>query len=255
MNRAKWFALVLLTVLLVLAGFIMFKNRMLLFPKKHFNYSRDYQNFNIYSEQPIPDDIDTLFDQVSYRLKNVLQYQAYTYDIFLCAQPKTYAMFAQEVGRPAKTQGFNLQPLNFIFINQTFINEMNKRNIFGYQYNILEGDIVHIIAHEIVHQLIAEKIGYFNMRQLEVWKLEGFCEYAASKRKKESDPSYSFSELYWSYQKGMFDHVSAGRKEYIASMICVEYLLDYKAQDFEQLVLEQQSQKEVLMEINSQFAK
>jgi len=236
-------------LLLVVAGYILATNWILIYPDARFPYRLDYKEFTIRSDEPIEKQIEQHLDGVSWRLASVLKYQDGSYKIYFCNRPKTYEIFSQKVGKPQKTQGFNLQPLNHIFINVPFVKEIKSKNQSRHKYSILEGNLAHVIAHEICHQLIADEIGYFTMRKVEMWKLEGFCEYAASKKIKQNNPAYRFDQLVGDFHDGVFDEIAAGRKFYIESEILVEYYLDYKNKTFTNLIRTDVDKEELLKEL------
>ena len=215
----KYSFLGVLVLIIIVSGYLLVTTWILLNPNEKFPYHAEYKEFTIRSDEPIQKHIKQKLDSTSWRLAPVFDYKNHRYQIYLCNNPETYGVFSKKVGKPQNTQGFNLQPLNHIFINVSFVKEMKSRNNVGFKYSILEGNLSHIIAHEICHQLIAEQIGFLRMRKIDSWKLEGFCEYAASKRIKENDTSYRFSESVANYFNGRFDTISSGRRFYIESMI------------------------------------
>jgi hypothetical protein len=233
-------------------GYELFRNWILIQPATNFEHHREYGAFNIYSNQPIDEETKKIFDEVSFRLVDILDFNEGSYKVFLCSNPDTYGRFAQKAGKPQKTQGFNLQPLNHVFINMPFINKIKAQNSEGHRYSILEGNPAHILAHEICHQLIAKEIGFFRMRQKETWKLEGFCEYAASKRLREKDPSYSFAAFAEAYFSGRYDHIAPGRQFYIRSRLFTEYYLDHEDRSFEELMATSLTEDELLEELKRQ---
>jgi len=87
------------------------------------------------------------------------------------------------------------------------------------------------------------------MRKIDSWKLEGFCEYSASKRVKRNDTSYRFSESVANYFNGRFDNISSGRRFYIESMMITEYYLDYGNNKFNDLVKDDINKGKILQEI------
>jgi len=130
---------------------------------------------------------------------------------------------------------------------------MKARNTSGSKFNLLEGNLAHIIAHEICHQLITEEIGYFRMRKTGNWKLEGFCEYTASKRRKTENDTYQFREFAADYFNGQFDELPAGRKLYLKSLLLTEYYLSYLDRSFTELVHNKVSEYNLLDEIRDRY--
>ena len=236
-----------LTFIFIVISYLGITNWILFNPNKKFAFQLEYKEFNVRSDRPIDESIKRILDSVSIRLTSILDYDEGVYQIYLCNNPETYYIFSKKVGKPLDTQGFNLQPINHIFINVSFVQEMKSRNNVGFKYHILEGSLSHIIAHEICHQLIADRIGFFRMRRIDSWKLEGFCEYSASKRVKQNDASYRFSELVANFLDGQFDNISQGRRFYIESMIIVEYYLENMSKNFSDLV-ENDIKKDILLQ-------
>lgn len=236
-------------LLILFVGFEVVNNWILLQPKQQFEYQKEYKKFKIYSDNPIENDLELILDEVSFRLYNTLNFDKGEYEIFLCKRTEIYDRFAKKVGKSARTQGFNLHPLNYIFINVPFIQEIMERNTDGHKYSILEGNIAHIIAHEICHQLIANKIGYLKMRYVESWKLEGFCEYSASQRIKRKDNFYSYTAFAKDFFNGEYHEISYGRKFYIRSLLLTEYFIDQKRRSFNDLIDTKLSENELLEEI------
>ena len=229
--------LTLTTILIVLLiALLAYQNWIILNPGGEFKHQVWYQEFNVYSETPIGDELKVILDEVSFRLSQIPGYYQGKYKIFLCSNSETFGKFADIVGKPNRTQGFNLQPLNYIFINASLVEEIRTQNINGYKYNILEGNIAHIIAHEIVHQLIADQLGYFKMRGTDSWKLEGYCEYAASLEMKKMDSLYQFTDFYTDYFSGKYSELPSGKIFYIKSALITEYYLDHKNKLFEDLI-------------------
>lgn len=243
--------LVFISLLLcsIYIGYELFHNWILIHPAACFEHHTVYGVFKISSNQPIDVETMQIFDEVSFRLADILDFKEESYKVFICRDLDTYRRFAQKAGKPVKTQGFNLQPLNHIFINMPFINEIKAQNSEGHRYSILEGNPAHILAHEICHQLIAEEIGFFRMRRTEAWKLEGYCEYAAAKRLREKDSTYDFAAFANAYFSGRYDHIAPGRRFYIRSRLLTEYFLDYEDRSFEELMATSLTEEEVLEKV------
>ena len=238
-----------LALILIILSYSLITYWILFSPNENFPYHLEYNEFNIRSDEPIEENLIQKLDSVTIRLASVLDYDKGVYQIYLCNNPKTYGIFSRKVGKPINTQGFNIQPLNHIFINVSFVKEMKSRNNSGFKYHIIEGDLSHLIAHEICHQLIAGRIGFIRMRNVDSWKLEGYCEYSASKHIKEIDVSYSFGDFVTDFFGGQFYNISTGRKFYIESLIITEYYLDYKNKSFIDLVNDNIDKEKLLQEI------
>lgn len=221
-------------------------------PGSLLGFSASYNEFRVQSDFPVRhSELKPVLDDVTMRLRNILDYGAEPYTLFLIHDPETFAKFARKAGRSQNIQGFNLQPLNYVFINRAFIREVGAQNIAGHRYSILEGSESHIIAHEICHELISRRIGFWNMRNTARWKQEGFCEYAASANLKKIDASYRFEDLASAFFAGDFDRYPPGRKFYVASGLAVEYFLDRKRQSFDDLFKTEAGMADLLEEIKA----
>lgn len=206
----------------------------LLCPKPYFEFEMEYNEFQVYADCPKGEALKSILDEVSARLRSIpIEGPEPQYTLFICYDAERYKMFANKAGKPATSQGFNLMPLGYTFINQSFISKIKKANSHGYQYNLLEGNPAHIITHEITHQLLSKELGFFKVRQIPTWKLEGYCEYAASLHPKRRDSSYQFKNELFKYFAGQYDHIPAGRQFYIRSQLLTEYYLDHQENSFD----------------------
>ena len=118
----------------------------------------------------------------------------------------------------------------------SFIERIKQRYGPQYGYGILEGDVGHVITHEIIDELIVDRVGFLKGRFLPSWKKEGYCEYSASHYKAKQDTGYSLENMVNRYSNGFYDDVGAGRKYYVFSKILVEYLLTVRNMTFDELI-------------------
>jgi len=228
MRPIKLLKLAILVSFALYLTFEIYNNWIIIYPLNVFGYHKKYDRYDIYSDQPLSNETDTLFDQVTTRLEDTPGFLKNDYKVFLCNKIETYKLFSDKVGRPFLTQGMNIQPINYIFVNLTFIRRLKRESKVDFKYSILEGNPAHIIAHEICHQLIADQIGYLTMLSTDRWKKEGYCEYMASIKIKAKDPKYDFFKMADTYFHGGFNMISKQRKFYIKSLLATEYYFNYK---------------------------
>ncbi len=255
-NKVKYGVFSILIFIAVIVA-VQFSNAwMLINPGAHFDYNWTHKEFRVYSDKPEIPEFRIILDDVSNRLEGILGYDFNKrYDIFLCNSPDFYEKFANKIGKPEKTQGFNLQPLGYTFVNLSFISKMREEGKNKFQHSILEGNPGHILAHEICHQLISEKIGFLKSRKTATWKLEGYCEYAASTLSKREDKNYRFSDEVRKFISGYYSGISPGRKYYIKSLLMTEYFLDIKGKSFDELMNEEISEDELFKEVQQTNSK
>lgn len=240
---------------LLLIGIVIYQvsvNWLILRPASLLTFSASYENFQVHSDAPVdPAELSRVADHVGLRLDNILDYGREQQTVFLCNDPEIFGAFARKAGRSQNVQGFNLQPLDYIFINLDFIGETRDRNTTGHQYSILEGSESHIVAHEICHGLITRRLGYWKMRRTESWKQEGFCEYAATVNLKKRDASYRFEDFASAYFAGEYQRYPPGKQFYIGSQLAAEYFLDHNNGTFEELMNTEIQRAEILAEIEA----
>ncbi len=221
----------------------------LISPHSYFLHQSHQPPFYVYADRKIDSCTISLIDEVTIRLKNnplFITCNTSTPHIFLCYDRELYASFAQKIGKPTNSQGFHLQPLHYSFISLSFIKEIHAQNLISHRHNILEGSPSHIIAHELMHGFISSSLGYWKARKKEEWKIEGYCEYAASVYEKKRDEEYSLSASVNRFFNGYYDDLPAGKKYYIQSSFMVEYLLEVEGMTFWSLMKENRSEDEIL---------
>lgn len=195
---------------------------------------------NIYSEEPVNKSIKDEIVNAIHRLTaspihnpNKQQY------IFFCSNNDTYAMFAEPLNASLNSQGLNILPLKYVFISLPNIKD--KREWFGdaYKHTVVEGNVAHIIAHEITHGDIQDKVGFINVRSIPQWKNEGFAEYAATIYAIRNDASAGLNKrIRRSYQPDFLQGYST-QGLYVHSQLLVEYLMEEEQLTFQELMKEE----------------
>ena len=234
-RKVRWSLYVILAIIVVIE---VSRAYPFLIADRYFDYQVNYGPYHIRSDEVIDHEVYRVFDEVSDRLSIFRDSDTdKPYDIFLCGDQQLYGRFAKITGRSAQTQGFNLLPLKKIFINLTYIDVIHSQNENEkYQYNLLDGDPAHIVAHEIVHGWIQDELGYWKARKLDTWKREGYCEYVASKKVKLEDPEYSLEQSIEDFKSGYFSDISPELMIYIKGEMMVEQLMEEGEMSFVELV-------------------
>ncbi len=195
----------------------------LLTAKSYFEYHFEYQRFKVHWHKPPDYGIGHIFGEVEQRIRQVPIFEGNeSFEVLLCNE-ETYTVFAEVFRRPIQSQGIYIPFFNYVLINVPFIREMQERSDGRFSYNLLEGNIIHIISHEIIHQLLKEELGFLKVRSLPQWKQEGFCEYWASRWAKQRDPSYTLKSRVDQYNSGFYDQAGSVRKDYIEAHLLTEY--------------------------------
>jgi hypothetical protein len=121
-------------------------------------------------------------------------------------------------------------------------------------------DLTYLLAHEMIHNLQANKYGMINfspIKQPPKWKLEGYPEYIA-KRNTLKHPEYNFIheiERYLKLQSEASDIYLEVKENvflpfyYYKGRLMVEYLMDVKGLTYDQILQDTRSEDEIFNEL------
>jgi hypothetical protein len=122
-----------------------------------------------------------LADEVNRRLMASGFYDSSRTDrVFFFQNEKLYSFFVKLSLLKHTPQGFNLSIFGNSYVNGPFIKRLAESTAMPPKYSIHEGSYGHIIAHEIAHQYIIDRIGRTGWLKLPHWKQEGLPEYIAN---------------------------------------------------------------------------
>ena len=204
-----------------------------------FNHHYKVGNFNIYSDSEI-NSPDILIEKVNSRViaceifKDNLEH-----NIYISSSEKKFSFFAKITGSSYPAQGFNINYLNKIFISKSFINETHKERKAASKlipYSALEGNIIEVICHEIIHSFVYDKLGASKYALIPFWKQEGYAEYAANISVKEKDSLYNFNNRVDIYLDDGFWGDNKAVKDYYEAELLVENLIENKKLSFDLLM-------------------
>ncbi|MFC2085146.1 hypothetical protein ACFLS9_08820 [Bacteroidota bacterium] len=208
----------------------------LAYPQPMFSHHINYGNFSVYSDKPIQASHLTVLNDVETRIKETEIYHPdFHANIFLCNNPTLHDMFVFLSGKTGPAQGLNLSLVDNSFINIHFIDQINYYHDRRFKHTHLTGELPHIIAHELIHNLITNHFGWLKSRKLPSWKVEGYCEYGSTISKIKRD---TFSNLH-KRSSMLFEDDLYGTnphsKFYYKSQLIVENLVENEGYDFEKL--------------------
>jgi len=206
-----------------------------------FNWHYQVDNFNIYSDSEITSaEILLLKKEINDRvIACEIFKEDLEHNIYISSSEKKFSFFAKIVGSSYPAQGFNINYLNKIFISESFINETHKERKAANKlipYSALEGDIIEIICHEIIHSFVYDKLGAEKYALIPFWKQEGYAEYAANISIKEKDSLYSFNNRVDIYLDDEFWGDNKAVKDYYEAELLVENLIENKKMSFDLLM-------------------
>jgi capsule polysaccharide modification protein KpsS len=150
---------------------------LLAYPQVLFAHEVSYKNFNVYSREPISQDVYAMLDKVEVQLSaSQLNNTAVKPKIFLTNSQKLYSLLSLYIGGNSFGKGFPLLPTSNVFINEADISrDLVFRKAPANNQRSLSG----VISHEITHLHIRSRFGYVQNVTLPTWKKEGYCEYVA----------------------------------------------------------------------------
>ena len=243
----KWVTILVLAIV----SFECIRALPLLFPHPFFAHKTSIDEFKLFADSPID---STTLSQVHDAIQRVKRSEIYTvssrHRIFLCFNEKKYAFFSSLAGKNKYSQGINIEPTGNVFISKSFINEIRNRYGPAFEGSFLEGSIVHIIAHEILHTVITDKVGYWPSRKLPHWLKEGYAEYGAA----QSDKNSTLAQQLWLETKRFYAidqrSLSAIRYQYLRSKLLIKYLIDIEERSVETVLTTSFNESEVIASLN-----
>lgn len=241
----KWLGVIVgLIIVLVLLDIVVLATPGPFFPKE-----KQYGNITVYSEKPIDQKTDSIMSKVFLRLEKVPIYDPESkYNLCFCSTQKKFSFFARLTVRANRIMGFSL--LGSAYVNEDFINELRQKTEGKPKYLTREGSIVHVATHELMHGYINDYYGSIAARTLPVWKIEGYCEYGVNQFVAPQDRGYSIPERIDIYLDDSEWNPTAEvhRPHYLWGLM-MEYLINVKGLDFEQVMAEYVTKKKVFQEM------
>jgi hypothetical protein len=209
----------------VLALFLLYVG-VVVFPEPWFSHSTTLGGFRVYSDEPLPPNLDELIDDVDRRVA-AMDHKASGASprIFLCHDPERYARFAFLLRKGPSSLAIGVSLADEMFINMSRVRRFAELNRGTIRHSRFEGNLAEVIAHEIAHFHSLHALGYRAHLAQPMWKSEGWAEYQANLAAIRADPDYDLRERiarllddgFWSSDHG----TARGLWE---SQILVEYL-------------------------------
>ena len=167
----------------VLAAVVVFALQLtvLAYPQPFFSDRARAGAVTLYSDATGELPLDSLAWEADRRLRASDLYDSTRNDrVFLIHNEGTFRFFARISFLRPDLQGFNLSLFDNSFINLSRIQRMAANSNDAPDFSIREGDIAHIVVHEIAHGYLADRIGRSAWKRLPLWKQEGYPEYVAN---------------------------------------------------------------------------
>ncbi len=210
---------------------------MLSYPSVLFNNNKQYKNFTIYSDQTIGPEIDTTISQVKEWLEQIEVYnKKRKIDIYLCYKKNQFRKISFFTLRKDDVMGINLPELSNCVINISVVEKFGQLTNKKPKYHSREGNLSHVIAHELMHQYIADWGTTSRFKKIPTWKLEGYCEFGANYVRAKMDCVSLENRLRVYYDDTEWNITSETHRGHYLWGIMVEYLSTRKEMSFDQIM-------------------
>lgn len=241
----KWLGLIVgIIVIFVLLDIVVLATPGLFFPEE-----KQYGAITVYSEKPIGQETDSIMSEVLLRLNKVPIYDPKRkYNLCLCSTQKKFSTFARLTVRANRIMGFSL--LGSAYVNEDLIRELGLKTGGKPKYLSREGSVMHVATHELMHGYINDYYGSITARTLPVWKIEGYCEYGVNQFVAPQDSGYSIQERIDIYlDDTKWNPTAEVHRPWYVWGLMMEYLINVKGLDFEQVMAENITKKMVYQEM------
>lgn len=223
---SKLLKIFLAVLLLPLAAYVLAAA----FPKPMFDYRYGYENYRVWSDRPIPDEITRVLDDVTRRLRtSSLHDRETTVEIFFCNEPWRLWLygraFSTRLGGAADVWLTRQVFIRASDIPANRIHSPGRRPIA----DAAQRPLSYFIAHEITHSDVSRHFGRTVMLRYPQWLLEGYADYVG----KGGDFDFEEDRVLFAAGASALDHGRTGL--YREFHLKVAYLLDKKGWTLQQV--------------------
>lgn len=228
----------------------------LLFPNKLFAYQMQYRQVNIYSNEPIDQTITSVLRKALSRCEESELYDAqYRLDLFLA-----YGTWYNDYHGALLGGATSAKSTQNNIVIQVPI-DLHQSKFYRAGFQPCEGDLVYLVAHEMVHNLQYHRYGATTFNPIHpppMWKLEGYPEYIA-RQPQRTEPSYSLEaeiDRYLTEAGNSVDGFVASKEGgckapyyYYKGRLMVEYLMDVKGWSYDRIMNDTASEDAVFASV------
>ena len=212
-----------------------------------FLFSHKYQNANltVYSDKPIPLNIERITDEVLLRLNKSSLFNANrTYAVYISNDIWRWSLLAYPANLTTRLGGFNAGFHGNVFIRPSIISENKIIPPGSYLLDAEQRDLVYFITHEIVHALLYDEVGYIsNFINYPRWFQDGYPDYIAKKYFDFGDNLVQFKndEKRLTIQSGL----------YVRYHLYVAYLMDIKNYSIREIIENTPDESDIVHSLTS----
>lgn len=230
-------------LLLLLAAYVLATA----FPKPMFDYRGSYQNYRVWSDRPIPEEINAVLDDVTRRLRRSSLHDRETpVEIFFCNDAWRLWFYGRAFN--ARMGGAaDVWLTRQVFIRAADIpsNRIHSPGA-GPIADAAQRPLSYFIAHEITHSDVSRRFGRTVMLRYPEWLLEGYADYVG----KGDDFDFEENRALFAAGERALDRKRSGLyREY---HLKVAYLLDRKGWTLDQVFANPPAEKELDTRLRAQ---
>lgn len=220
-------------IVLVLVLLIGLQVSVLAFPAPWFDGSVREGNISLYYKGASPEAMPPLVRDVARRVRDAEVYREDVHlRVFVCPSRGLFNLFARLSRVPVSVPGFNLSLLNNSFVSVPELEARRRHNLAGITHSALSGDLAQCIAHELTHDYMQERLGFWQYRRIPRWKTEGYAEFGATQAAVAAD-----SEATLSSRVAMLDLLTdPGARDYYESALLVAFLAGERGLTFDEIM-------------------
>lgn len=200
------------------------------FPKPLFAYRYSYENYRVWSDQPIPDEMAGVLDDVTRRLRTSSLHERDTpVEIFFCNEPWRLWFYGRRFNA-GMGGGADVWLTRQVFIRASDIpsNRIHTPNGRALA-DAAQRPLSYYIAHEITHNDVSRRFGRTVMLRYPDWLLEGYADYVG----KGGDFDFEENRALFALGAAALDRDRSGL--YREFHLKVAYLLDKKGWTLDQV--------------------
>ncbi len=203
-------------------------------PARWFDHTARVGNLTFYSDRLTGGDLEKLARDVRHRLEATDLYNEETeHRVFVCADENLYHRFTRLARVPPSVPGFNLSVLNNSFVSVSILERRRSTNRAGVENSAIAGGLEQCITHELIHDYVQERIGFFAVQGLPRWKTEGHAEFESNRSSISKDPDETLARrIRWMQSASMHERA----REYYEWNLVVEYLITERGYSFSEVM-------------------
>jgi hypothetical protein len=229
----KWVLRGVLAVLVLLALNV----ATLAAPFPLFAHKAAYDEFTIYSDHPLPQDLDRVVDSARARIKAMEHARpGEKCRVFICGDHRLYSLFTFLSRRSSNSLGIGLSAFGNVFLNQRKIQRFAEQNYGGIRHSRFEGDLAETIAHEIAHFNVVKARGFRTAIRMPFWKSEGYAEHQANLAATRTDSAYIFTDRIELLLNDAFWGDNSVARQLFESHLLVEFLVEVNGFGLDELL-------------------